>query len=62
MLHMFDGMAAVQKWKIDGNNVTYVRKFVNSDAHQQNKAANRIVVMEFGTREYPDPCKNIFQR
>nr|AXQ06573.1 beta,beta-carotene-15,15'-dioxygenase [Pinctada imbricata] len=62
MQHLFDGMAAVQKWSIDGNNVTYQRKFVKSETFKKNMEANRIVVGEFGTREVPDPCKNIFQR
>ncbi|CAG7832491.1 unnamed protein product, partial [Allacma fusca] len=33
-----------------------------SEAYKTNIAANRIVVSEFGTAGFPDPCKNIFQR
>ncbi|KAK3105429.1 hypothetical protein FSP39_025126, partial [Pinctada imbricata] len=62
MRHLFDGMGAIQRWTIEGNSVTYQRKFVKSDAFIRNSEANRIVVGEFGTREVPDPCKNIFQR
>lgn len=42
--------------------VTYRSKFLKSDTYRRNTKANRIVVSEFGTMIYPDPCKNIFSR
>ena len=42
--------------------VTYQSRYLRSDAYRRNMAANRIVVSEFGTAAYPDPCKTIFQR
>lgn len=42
--------------------VTYRSKFLKSDTYRKNTKANRIVVSEFGTMIYPDPCKNIFSR
>ncbi|XP_069113793.1 beta,beta-carotene 15,15'-dioxygenase-like isoform X2 [Argopecten irradians] len=61
--HLFDGMAAVQKYEVKNGSAVFTRKFINSKSYQKNMAANRIVVSEFGTiAKYPDPCKNIFQR
>ncbi|XP_061188754.1 LOW QUALITY PROTEIN: beta,beta-carotene 15,15'-dioxygenase-like [Saccostrea echinata] len=62
MNHMFDGMAAVQRWTFRDGKITYQRKFVNSQAFQRNQSSNRIVFTEFGTHKVPDPCLNIFQR
>ena len=42
--------------------VTYQSRYLRSEAYHRNMAANRIVVSEFGTVAYPDPCKTIFQR
>ena len=42
--------------------VTYQSRYLRSDTYRRNMAANRIVVSEFGTAAYPDPCKTIFQR
>lgn len=42
--------------------VTYRSKFLKSDTYKRNIKADRIVVSEFGTMIYPDPCKNIFSR
>uniref|UniRef100_UPI00398EDD71 carotenoid-cleaving dioxygenase, mitochondrial-like isoform X1 n=1 Tax=Pristiophorus japonicus TaxID=55135 RepID=UPI00398EDD71 len=60
--HWFDGMALMHQFKIDNGNVTYMSKFLRSDAYQTNSARNRIMVSEFGTIAMPDPCKNIFER
>ncbi|KAJ8320150.1 hypothetical protein KUTeg_001737 [Tegillarca granosa] len=62
-LHLFDGLAAIQKFEIKNGKATYSRKFVKSEAYKKNMAANKIVVSEFGTRAYyTDPCKTFFQR
>ena len=42
--------------------VTYQSCYLRSETYRRNMAANRIVVSEFGTGAYPDPCKTIFQR
>lgn len=60
--HWFDGMAMLHKFQISQGQVTYVSRFLNSDAYQKNSEQNRIVMSEFGTLAMPDPCKNFFQR
>lgn len=42
--------------------VTYRSKYLKSDTYRRNIKADKIVVSEFGTMIYPDPCKNIFAR
>ena len=42
--------------------VYYRSKYLRSDTYNANIEANRIVVSEFGTMAYPDPCKNIFSK
>ncbi|XP_036893801.1 beta,beta-carotene 15,15'-dioxygenase isoform X2 [Sturnira hondurensis] len=42
--------------------VYYRSKYLRSDTYNANMEANRIVVSEFGTMAYPDPCKNIFSK
>lgn len=37
-------------------------KYLESDAYKKMVTVNRPVFTEFGTRAYPDPCKNIFAR
>lgn len=60
--HWFDGMAMLHQFKIDKGRVTYMSRFLNSDAYKNNSEKDRIVMSEFGTLAMPDPCKNIFQR
>uniref|UniRef100_A0A8C4DEU4 Carotenoid-cleaving dioxygenase, mitochondrial n=1 Tax=Dicentrarchus labrax TaxID=13489 RepID=A0A8C4DEU4_DICLA len=60
--HWFDGMAMLHQFKIDKGQVTYMSRFLHSDAYKKNSEQNRIVMSEFGTIAMPDPCKNIFQR
>ncbi|CAG0886907.1 unnamed protein product [Cyprideis torosa] len=62
MKHLFDGMALLHAFTFHEGQVTYDSRFVQSNSFRKNKATNRIVVDEFGTRAVPDPCKNIFQR
>lgn len=47
---------------IENGKVTYQCRFLQTETYKKNKAANRIVVTEFGTCSVPDPCHNIFQR
>ncbi|XP_077361625.1 carotenoid-cleaving dioxygenase, mitochondrial isoform X2 [Festucalex cinctus] len=60
--HWFDGMAMLHKFKIEKGQVTYMSRFLRSDAYKKNSERDRIMVSEFGTVTMPDPCKNIFQR
>ena len=42
--------------------MTYTSRPLQSDAYQQNMSEKRIVVGEFGTASFCDPCKSLFQR
>ncbi|XP_030874927.1 beta,beta-carotene 15,15'-dioxygenase, partial [Leptonychotes weddellii] len=42
--------------------VYYRSKYLRNDTYNVNIEANRIVVSEFGTMAYLDPCKNIFSK
>lgn len=50
------------RFKFKNGTVTYQCKFLESNTYKQNKAAQRIVITEFGTKACPDPCKTIFHR
>lgn len=52
----------VHSWDVVSGEVTYRSKFLRSETYKRNIKADRIVVSEFGTMIYPDPCKNIFSR
>nr|XP_060644458.1 beta,beta-carotene 15,15'-dioxygenase [Anolis sagrei ordinatus] len=60
--HWFDGMALLHSFTIKKGEVFYRSKYLRSDTYNCNIEANRIVVSEFGTMAYPDPCKNIFAK
>nr|XP_056718813.1 beta,beta-carotene 15,15'-dioxygenase [Euleptes europaea] len=60
--HWFDGMALLHSFTIKNGEVFYRSKYLRSDTYNRNVEANRIVVSEFGTMAYPDPCKNIFAK
>ncbi|XP_076024639.1 carotenoid-cleaving dioxygenase, mitochondrial-like [Genypterus blacodes] len=60
--HWFDGMAMLHQFKIESGQVTYMSRFLQSDAYKKNSERDRIVMSEFGTLAMPDPCKNFFQR
>nr|NP_001153227.1 beta,beta-carotene 15,15'-monooxygenase [Ovis aries]ACO83355.1 beta-carotene 15,15'-monooxygenase 1 [Ovis aries] len=60
--HWFDGLALLQSFTIRDGEVYYRSKYLRSDTYTGNIEANRIVVSEFGTMAYPDPCKNIFSK
>ncbi|XP_036399834.1 beta-carotene oxygenase 1, like [Megalops cyprinoides] len=60
--HWFDGMALIHSFTFKDGEVYYRSKYLNSDTYKKNMTANRIVVSEFGTMVYPDPCKSIFSR
>ncbi|XP_006860360.1 PREDICTED: beta,beta-carotene 15,15'-monooxygenase [Chrysochloris asiatica] len=60
--HWFDGLALLHSFTIRDSEVYYRSKYLRSDTYMANIEANRIVVSEFGTMAYPDPCKNIFSK
>ncbi|KAH0618514.1 hypothetical protein JD844_017794 [Phrynosoma platyrhinos] len=60
--HLFDGQALLHKFEIKEGHVTYYRRFVRTDAYVRAMTEKRVVITEFGTYAYPDPCKNIFSR
>ncbi|XP_029956272.1 beta,beta-carotene 9',10'-oxygenase-like [Salarias fasciatus] len=60
--HWFDGMAMLHRFRIESGQVTYMSRFLQSDAYKKNRDRDRIVMSEFGTLAMPDPCKNFFQR
>lgn len=58
-------LGSVQLWPLPASlagEVHYRSKYLQSDTYKANIEANRIVVSEFGTMAYPDPCKNIFSK
>ncbi|KAM4614178.1 beta,beta-carotene 15,15'-dioxygenase [Discoglossus pictus] len=60
--HWFDGLALLHSFTFKDGEVYYRSKFLRSDTYNCNMEAKRIVVSEFGTMAYPDPCKNIFSK
>ncbi|XP_025269759.1 carotenoid isomerooxygenase [Camponotus floridanus] len=60
--HLFDSSALLHKFHIANGNVTYQRRFVQTEVYKRNMAAQRIVFTEFGTCATPDPCHSIFRR
>ncbi|KAM3875671.1 retinal Mueller cells isomerohydrolase-like [Diretmus argenteus] len=60
--HLFDGQALIHKFDLKNGHVTYYRKFLKTDAYVRAMTEKRVVITEFGTAAYPDPCKNIFSR
>ncbi|KFP90818.1 PREDICTED: beta,beta-carotene 15,15'-monooxygenase [Apaloderma vittatum] len=60
--HWFDGLALLHSFTFKNGEVYYRSKYLRSDTYNHNIEANRIVVSEFGTMAYPDPCKNIFAK
>lgn len=60
--HWFDGLSLIHSFTFSHGQVTYRSKFLKSETYKRNVSADRIVVSEFGTMIYPDPCKNIFSR
>ncbi|XP_046405913.1 beta,beta-carotene 15,15'-dioxygenase-like [Ischnura elegans] len=62
MNHWFDGYAILYKFDIKNGKVTFSKRFLQSDAYKRAVCVGRPVFTEYGTRSYPDPCKNIFSR
>ncbi|XP_026315557.1 carotenoid isomerooxygenase-like isoform X2 [Hyposmocoma kahamanoa] len=60
--HLFDSASLLHRFGIQDGGVTYQCRFLRSNTFNKNRAANRIVVTEFGTKAVPDPCHTIFDR
>ncbi|CAH2239272.1 jg21899 [Pararge aegeria aegeria] len=60
--HLFDSAALLHRFRIQDGRATYQCRFLRSNTFKRNRAANRIVVTEFGTQAVPDPCHTIFDR
>ncbi|KAH8406990.1 hypothetical protein KR222_003339 [Zaprionus bogoriensis] len=60
--HLFDCSALLHRFAIKAGRVTYQNRFVDTETLQKNRAAQRIVVTEFGTAAVPDPCHSIFDK
>ncbi|XP_026812151.1 carotenoid isomerooxygenase isoform X3 [Rhopalosiphum maidis] len=58
--HIFDSSALLHRFAFKNGLVSYQCRFLESNTYKQNKAAQRIVITEFGTKACPDPCKTIF--
>ncbi|KAG1686683.1 Beta,beta-carotene 9',10'-oxygenase [Nymphon striatum] len=60
--HYFDGTGMLHKFSIFDGQATYMNKLLKCESFKENINANRIVVNQFGTSAYPDPCMTLFQR
>lgn len=60
--HWFDGAAILSAYDVHKGKVRYSSRYLDSEAYKKMSTVNRPVVTEFGTKCYPDPCKNIFSR
>lgn len=60
--HLFDSSALLHRFAIQDGQATYQCRFIQTETYKKNKAANRIVVTEFGTSAVPDPCHSIFDK
>ncbi|CAN7939085.1 unnamed protein product [Ixodes hexagonus] len=60
--HAFDGLALLREFTLDGGRVSFRNRFLRSQTYVRNKKANRIMVSEFGTAAYRDPCAGVFEK
>ena len=60
--HLFDGLAAIHIYSFQEGKVFYRCRLLPSDAYKRDMSAQRLVVGEFGTARYSDPCKSLFWR
>ncbi|VDO44981.1 unnamed protein product [Haemonchus placei] len=60
--HWFDGMAYIQRYHFEDGKMYYSARYLESEDYKRNMKANRIICSSFGTVEFPDPCKTLFQR
>ncbi|XP_067679404.1 beta,beta-carotene 15,15'-dioxygenase-like [Haliotis asinina] len=60
--HLFDGLGVLHKFTVKDGKVQYQSKLLDSKTLAACLKANRLVVSQFATAAYPDPCKSIFAR
>jgi len=60
--HLFDGLALLHMVQIKDGKAFYTSRFLESDAYTKNMRANRIIVTEYGTAGFPDPCLGLYGR
>lgn len=60
--HLFDCSALLHRFAIRNGTATYQSRFVQTETLKKNRAAQRIIVTEFGTASVPDPCHSIFDK
>ncbi|GIX74099.1 retinal Mueller cells isomerohydrolase [Caerostris extrusa] len=60
--HWLDGSALLYKFTIRKGRVDVMSRFLDTLAYQKITQIKRPVFTEFGTKSYPDPCKNVFSR
>jgi beta,beta-carotene 9',10'-dioxygenase len=56
--HWFDGFAMLHKFSFIDGKVSYMNRFIQSDAYKRAKEKGKISYHEFAT----DPCRSIFSR
>lgn len=62
MNHYFDGYGVLVNFKISNGNVTFLKKYVKSDAFTKASSIGRPVFIEYGTKASSDPNKGLFSR
>lgn len=60
--HWLDGCAMLCRFSFDKGRVVYDSRYLRSNAYNKMSKVGRPVFTEFGSRAYPDPCKNVFSR
>jgi carotenoid cleavage dioxygenase-like enzyme len=63
MNHFYDGYALLQKFEIsNGKTVKFTKKYLGSEAYKRASAAGKPCMLEFCTKAYADPEKNVLVR
>ncbi|GBM84663.1 Beta,beta-carotene 15,15'-dioxygenase [Araneus ventricosus] len=60
--HWLDGSAFMYKFNISKDHVDVMSRFLDTVAYNKVTQVKRPVFVEFGTKAYPDQCKNVFSR
>ncbi|KAG8196862.1 hypothetical protein JTE90_027574 [Oedothorax gibbosus] len=60
--HWLDGCALMYKFTIRKGHIEVMSRFLDTVSYQKITQIKRPVFTEFGTKSYPDPCKNVFSR
>ncbi|BES91568.1 Hypothetical protein NTJ_04378 [Nesidiocoris tenuis] len=60
MNHWCDGFGIICKFSLSENEITFTKRYLNSDAYTKAKSIGKPVYTEFGTKAYSDPTKSFF--